>query len=342
MKLTAYAQESVFEALRAEWNELLHRSTSDRIFSAWEWQSIWWTAYEPGELWVITCRDENGRLIGIAPWFIQPHPEYGRVVRSIGCVEVTDYLDIIVDTENIEPVLAALAAYAAEHHETYDVIDLCNLPEGEPGQARFPGVLTDCGFEVSVKEQEVCPVINLPSNWEAYLEMLDKKQRHELRRKIRRAEGAAEKVEWYIVGENHNLEQEIGYFLALMAASHQDKASFLSDPQNERFFKMVVPIAHQNKWLQLSFLTINGERAAAYLNFLYKGRVMVYNSGLLPDQFGHLSPGIVLLAYNIQHAIEAGYSVFDFLRGNEIYKYRMGGQDTRVYMLRAQYQAHQE
>ena len=83
-------------------------------------------------------------------------------------------------------------------------------------------------------------------------------------------------------------------------------------------------------WLQMNFLTVGEERVAAYINFVYDNRVLVYNSGLNHEEYGQLSPGIVLLAYNIQHAIEAGYSKYDFLRGDEIYKYRMGGQDTAV------------
>ncbi len=121
-----------------------------------------------------------------------------------------------------------------------------------------------------------------------------------------------------------------------MSSSQSQKADFLQDTQNVDFLKKIIPLARENDWLQLSFLTINGIPAASYLNFDYDGRILVYNSGLLPEQYGHLSPGIVLLAYNIEHAIDTGHTVFDFLRGNETYKYRMGAQDTRVFMLRAQ------
>jgi CelD/BcsL family acetyltransferase involved in cellulose biosynthesis len=336
VKLTVYDELGLFEHLKSEWNDLLERSAANRVFSTWEWQSIWWTAYQPGKLWVIECRSDEGQLLGLAPWFIENHPDYGRVVRSIGCVEVTDYLDLIIDRRYVSDVLECMASYVREHHDQFDVIDLCNLPESSPGHTLFPAVLSKRGFDVKVSVQEVCPVIQLPDTWEAYLEMLDKKQRHEVRRKIRRAEGAPEEIDWYIVDSSRNLEDEIDRFLRLMAASHAQKASFLEDTQNVDFFRAIVPVAYDKGWLQLSFLTIGGEAAAAYLNFDYGGSVLVYNSGLLPDQYGHLSPGIVLLAYNIQHAIETGHSVFDFLRGNEIYKYRMGGQDTHVYMLRAQ------
>jgi CelD/BcsL family acetyltransferase involved in cellulose biosynthesis len=71
------------------------------------------------------------------------------------------------------------------------------------------------------------------------------------------------------------------------------------------------------------------------MNFDYGGHILVYNSGLLPEEYGHLSLGIVLLCYNIRHAIENKRKVFDFLRGNEVYKYRMGAKDNPVFMLRA-------
>lgn len=336
MKLTVYDQFNVFETLRSEWNELVKRSISNRVFSTWEWQSIWWEAYHPGELWVIALHDDAGQLVGIAPWFIEQNPQFGRVVRSIGCVEVTDYLDLIVDTNHVDAVLDSLAQFVGENQTQFDVIDLCNLPENSPTYKLFPTTLEAAGFKTQLKEQEVCPIIVLPKEWETYVESLDKKQRHELRRKLRRIEGASEKVDWYIVDEKHDLDAETARFIALMAASHPEKSRFLEDEQNLTFFKNIVPAIYANGWLQMAILTVDDRPAAAYLNFIYGNVVQVYNSGLQPDEFGHLSPGITLLAYCIRWAIENDFEVFDFLRGNEVYKYRMGAQDTRVYMLRAE------
>ncbi len=339
MKLTAYNQPELFADLEPEWNALLSRSQSDRVFSTWEWQSTWWMAYKPGELWVITCRDATDRLVGLAPWFIDSTEKYGRVVRPIGCVEVTDYLDVIIDKDCQREVYEAFAAFAKDNAQHFDLINLCNLPEASPTYTDFAPALEQQGFSAQLTQQEVCPVIQLPDEWEAYFELLDKKQRHELRRKLRRAEGATEKIDWYIVDETHNLQDEMQKFLHLMGSSQYDKAKFLEDPQNMAFFMAVVPLIFKKGWLQLSFLTVDGEPSASYLNFLYGDSVQVYNSGLLPDKYGHLSAGIILLAHNIRTAIEKGYKVFDFLRGNEIYKFRMGGQETRVFMLTAEKKA---
>jgi CelD/BcsL family acetyltransferase involved in cellulose biosynthesis len=84
----------------------------------------------------------------------------------------------------------------------------------------------------------------------------------------------------------------------------------------------------------LNVLTVNGDRAATYFNFDYEDQILVYNSGLNPD-YAALSPGIVLISYNIQYAIEHKRKVFDFLQGNEEYKYRLGAEDTAVVNLNA-------
>jgi CelD/BcsL family acetyltransferase involved in cellulose biosynthesis len=334
VKLTPYEHEALFDQLQPEWNDLLRRSTSDCIFSTWEWQSTWWDAYKPGQLWVVACRDEHDHLVGLAPWFVETHPTKGRVVRSIGCVEVTDYLDILVDREYIEPVLNCFASFVAVHSHSFDLLDLCNIPEQSPTLERFAHFLRQHGLKVEIEQQEVCPVIQLPDTWEDYLsQILDKKERHEIRRKLRRAEGESN---WYFVGSSHNLAEETDRFFSLMSASHPEKAGFLRDAQNAEFFRRVIPMAYEKGWLQLSFLSVGGNAAATYLNFDYNRHILVYNSGLLPGEYGHLSPGIVLLAHNIRHAIETQHTVFDFLRGSESYKYRMGAKDIGVFMLKAQ------
>jgi CelD/BcsL family acetyltransferase involved in cellulose biosynthesis len=82
-------------------------------------------------------------------------------------------------------------------------------------------------------------------------------------------------------------------------------------------------------YLQLSFLTIEGIKAAGYLCFDYSGHILVYNSGF-DFRFSQYSPGWVLLGFLIQHAIENKKSYFDFMRGDEDYKYRLGGIDCFV------------
>jgi len=330
LRLQVFTSDDVFDALGNDWNPLLKNSQCDHIFLTREWLQTWWEAYHPGELLVIVGYADNGELAGIAPWFIvQQGGE--RLIHTIGCVDVTDYLDIIAADQYKEAFFSALAEHLATF-DGFDRLELCNIPERSPTLAVFPEMLKKQRFNIKMEVQEVCPIIPLPGTWDDYLASLGKKQRHELRRKLRRASG---KVSWYIVGPEHDLASELAHFLRLMAASSEEKAQFLQDERNLTFFKLMAPRIMAKGWLQLSILTVDGEPAAAYLNFDYNNRILVYNSGQDITRFGTLSPGIVLLAYTIRHAIEQGRAEFDFLRGDEPYKYQMGGQDSRVFLLTA-------
>ena len=333
VEVRAFRDECAFDELKPVWNDLLGRAPLNRVFFTWEWQKTWWDAYKPGELWILACY-EAGAVKGIAPLFISESAR-GRSVQIIGCVDVTDYLDFIVDQACLEAVYAAFADYLAAHRGDFDMLDFCNIPFESPTKRRLPELLRARGFETAVEQQEVCPVIALPEDWGGYLRLLDKKQRHEVRRKMRRIQGSEEAIDWYIVNGQRDMNEEVTQFVRLMAESDPEKRLFLQDEGNLRFFHSIVPLLQERGWLQLNFLTIGEERAAAYINFIYGDRVMVYNSGLAHAGFGDWSPGIVLLAYNIRHAIEQGFAYYDFLRGDEPYKYRMGGRDTAVMNIRA-------
>ncbi len=176
----------------------------------------------------------------------------------------------------------------------------------------------------------MCPVIMLPDDWEVYLEqVVNKKQRHEIRRKMRRIEREAE-VRWSVVDERSDLGQETAAFIALHRLSTQEKHSFMT-PEMEAFFHEIAGVMAAAGWLYLTFIEVNGDRAAAMLGFLYHDRLLIYNSGYNPEAYAELSPGIVLTATTIQDAIRRGVQVFDFLQGDEVYKYRFGAEDTVVY-----------
>jgi CelD/BcsL family acetyltransferase involved in cellulose biosynthesis len=134
------------------------------------------------------------------------------------------------------------------------------------------------------------------------------------------------------VDEERDLAAEMEAFIELHEKSDVDKDAFM-DAQMKGFFHAVAQVLYEAGWLQLAFIEVNGEKAATMMNFDYRDSIMVYNSGYDPQQYAWLSPGIVLLAYCIQHAIELGRAKFDFLRGDEEYKYHFGAQPTEVYRL---------
>ncbi|MGD1996888.1 MAG: GNAT family N-acetyltransferase [Anaerolineae bacterium] len=322
---------AVFDSLRDEWLALLNRSASDTIFLTPAYQGAWWRSLGEGDLLVLTAR-ERGDLVGVAPLFAAERPDQGRVLQTVGCVEVSDYLDWIAAPGREEEVLRTLVDFlSGPEAPPWEVIDLCNIHRDSPTLRLLPDLASEHGWAVRTEVQEVCPVVNLPGTWDEYLASLSGKDRHELRRKLRRAEATGE-LRWYVVGPEHDLDVEMKHFLQLMAKSAPDKAEFLT-PSMQGFFRELARVTFDAGWLQLSFLEWRGEKLASYLNFVYDNRILVYNSGLDWEIYRKLGAGVVLTGYLIELAIKEGREEYDFLRGGEAYKYSFGGKDVTVHRL---------
>ena len=134
---------------------------------------------------------------------------------------------------------------------------------------------------------------------------------------------------WFITGAD-GLEPAMDDFIALHRFSRADKHTFMTE-EMQAYFRALAEALAALGWLQLSFLDVGGRPVATYFCFDYNNEILVYNSGYDPAGVPQLSPGWVLLARLIRHAIGLGRSRFDFLQGNEDYKYRFGGTDMPIY-----------
>lgn len=329
---------SGFAALKDEWNTLLQRNRFNTIFLTYEWQTTWWEYMGEGELWLLAMRrTDNDELVGIIPLYMSI-PTSGRWAGKrrlnwVGCVEISDYLDLIAAKGWEEAVYTAFYAWLqSDSAPEWEVLDLCNLPQDSLTYTVFTDMWDPEQYDVRVAKEDTAPQFPLPLHYDTYLlDRVDKKQRHEIRRKQRRVERETD-VRFYFVEPGDNLAAEMDDFTTLQRASREDKAEFMT-PEMHRFFGVMAQRMQDAGYLRLCFLTLNGQKAAALLAFEYNKRYLLYNSGYDPEAYAHLSPGWVLLAYTIQYAIAVGCTVFDFMQGDEEYKYRFGSEDYDVMRL---------
>ncbi len=329
MKTELVMGDSIFELLSSEWDELASHGMTDTPFQTLAYQRAWWTHLRPdgATLLSVVTRDEEGALQGIGCFYA-----HNGQLHFNGCIEETDYLDIITPTGQAKEVWRATwECLMAEDIPTWRILELCNVPANSLTRTILPELARAYGSDIDESVNEVCPVIQLPATFEDYLSILDSKQRRELSRKLRRAEAAD--VITTVIEADAKLDEEVDDFLNLLQKSTFEKRDWLNRGRRALFHE-VARAAQDAGTLQLMFTSIEGRRAAGLFNFDYKDRIWVYNSGLDPAAFAALSPGLVLTATTIRHAIESGRKEFDFLRGNEEYKYRFGAVDTRIYRLR--------
>lgn len=319
--------------LEGDWNRLLERSASHVPFLRCEYLRAWWNTRGGGEwplesrLAIVTAWQED-RLCGIAPLFHAGDHQGQPRLMLLGSIEISDYLDLIAPVELLAVFVDGLLPYLkAADLPGWQALDLYNLPAESATLPALEAAAARRGFGYRQEVIAHAPYIPLPGDWEVYLAGIDKKQRHEIRRKMRRVEGADAPVRWYIVRDAGRLDAEIEAFLDLMKQD-DEKARFLT-PKMRQAMGEIMRCAFESGCLQLAFLEVDGQKAAGYLSFDYLNRIWIYNSGL-NRAFYEYSPGWVLLGYLLQWANEQGRSEFDFMRGNEDYKYRFGALDRSV------------
>lgn len=313
-----------------EWNDLLQGSVSDNPFLRFEYQRTWWehrggNEWKQAELVLVTAR-KDGRLVGIAPLFLAEYDGRPALLLN-GSIEISDYLDVIVQTEDHARFISGLFDFLASTlTDNWSAVDWYNLPDSSTTLTALKMEAEKRGWTHLEEMYRPTPRIALNGDFDEYLSRVEKKQRHEIRRKMRRAEESGRGVRWYISSMD-NVEGEIDSFLSLMEQD-QGKAGFLHDPMRDQM-KAVIRTAHENGWLWLAFLEADGQRIAAALNFDYNNKLWGYNAGVNRN-FMDLSPGWVLLGNVLQWACENKRTEFDFMRGDEEYKYRFGAVNQYV------------
>jgi CelD/BcsL family acetyltransferase involved in cellulose biosynthesis len=355
---------------RDAWEALAGRNPWATPFSSWAFHRAWWDAYgasahdqtlivrAPGVSDPVT-----GDAVAIVPLMhrhaVEPsdaenaskirHADDGRLtaveptakVVFFGASYHADYATILGAPSDLPAVAAAVATHLSDpdaghpgHPEPWDAVDLrrlrCGDPAGDALAEAFGARAAAEGWTVGLEREDVCPVVHLPDDgdFETYLSGLDKKARHEIRRKLRRAEAAGD----IRLERSSDPLADLETFIDLHQAKWGPDGLFPPTPGGDasrvflrRLFEEVGPDGP----VELCFLTAGGRRLGSGIFVEDGDRLMFYNAGVDPAA-SDLSPGVVLAAEGIRSAIERGKKRFDFLRGNERYKYQWGSVDEPI------------
>ncbi|MGE5283944.1 MAG: GNAT family N-acetyltransferase [Actinomycetota bacterium] len=248
----------------------------------------------------------------------------------LGGERVADYLDALVAPgsaeafwrEFLERGLPSLGG---------GPLRLPGLVEGTPALSLLPSICREMGLSCAVEEMDRAPFVSLSGSFEEYLERLGGKQRHELRRKMRRAGELLPGLAFRVSRTPGELASDLPSFVELHRKSHPDKEAFMDDTM-ATFFREVAEGFLASGRLRLAFLSTGGADVASVFQFRTGGDMLLYNSGYDPS-LRAANPGVVLIARSIGQAVEEGCAEYDFLRGTERYKYDLGGVDRVVYRL---------
>jgi CelD/BcsL family acetyltransferase involved in cellulose biosynthesis len=299
------------ESLEAEWSELARRRAYPTLFLTPEWIGLA-RAYDRREQITLSIAETRG-IAALA------RDDDGTISFAGG--ELTDYQDIVAKAADVPIVAEAFAEWIAASRTPRVLLEFVQEESGTLDVVA--GVLTAAGYDVQIDRLVTAPRVKLPNSFEMYVQGLGKKERHELRRKLRRLE-TGRRVTFRFAGEDERASV-LERFVALHRRSRGEKAEFMTD-ETERFFRDVAETLAARGWLRLGVLNAGGEDAAVLFAFAYEGTLALYNAAYDPA-LGALSVGIASHAYAIRAAIDEGLGTYDLLRGDEPYKYDLGGTD---------------
>ncbi len=346
--------------LEPEWRALQARSADCTPYQTWEWNQAWWRhfgARKRARLLLFYARKDvenspirgaggapnggEGSLVGLAPLYVSRH--LGTPLRRLAWMGTgpSDYLGVLALPEFEAEVAANLLRHLENDARGWDIADLQQI---RPHASLLTGVEpSDSPVNFgeaatrAVAPMEPCPYLALPATWEEFTQRIGKKLRSNLGYYDRQLQKNFQEAR-YTLADAETLDAGMTALFAL----HQQRwnarwlPGVLGNRRVQAFHREVAARFLANGWLRLHLLTIDGEIRSVLHCFAFGGRTYYYLGGFAPD-LGKYSLGTLLTGRAIRQAIAEGCSEFDFLRGNEAYKYRWSPEERvnhRLLLLR--------
>jgi CelD/BcsL family acetyltransferase involved in cellulose biosynthesis len=325
-----------FDALEETWNELLLESDAT-VFQSFEWLRTWWKYYaKPNrELSILVFTIDNV-IVGIAPLFMETVGAMG--IRFYSRLQflafwLSDYGDIIIRKGQEEPVLTSFASHLRATAKSWDVLDSQDVNESSTVMKYMPGIMERDGLTFFTYQGTVCPQIRLPESANA-----SPVNSYNFRRKFKKLkDGHAVDVQ-LVRSDADGLLPALDAFADVHGSRWKSLgySSAFDDEHIRAFHAEVATKFARRNWLRLYVLRADGLPVAAAFHFNYGKRIYMYQANAHgSESIMKCSPGYLVRALSIADGISEGMEIFDFLRGDERYKYAEGNVvESKNYLLR--------
>lgn len=310
----------------SQWQALLTANPAMTAFASPAWQSAVVDEFVPARQFRLVTVYRKKQLLALIPLALNT----ASMLETPG-KWVTDYLDPLVDAQNLEPCWSIILSLL---HKLWDWsvggLVLNNVRGDSPLRQLLAKIGKRHGFSYAESVIQVNPYISLPKTWDEYLRRLDSVDRKELKRKIRNANERAA-CQFVTLTEPAQVKVALDRALGAMRQAASSKADFTEEVLLG-FLGRLCPTLNEQGDFYIQELTLENRPAAWLLTLPSDKGPMIYNTSY-EFSLRQWSPGAVAFGLAIQQAIAAGNPVFNFLRGGEEYKKRMGASELDLYKI---------
>jgi CelD/BcsL family acetyltransferase involved in cellulose biosynthesis len=331
MKSQIFTTWQMLDSLKEEWNQLLQATPANTIFLTWEWMQAWRKVVgEDKRLFVIAVRDDQNKLVGIAPY-------YSYTICLLGLIDYTalrtladystgsEYPDWIVKPENERETLQQITNTLLSARKRWDLIWMPRISGWTGAYERITTAVKEVGMLMRSRST-VFSSFSLPDSLNEFEQQFSAKSRQQLRRKKNKLLSSIG-----ISIENCSNESDLEYFIKTLFNLHHrrrmlldDPGCFIRRPAEAAFYRNFIPMALERGWLRLIALKEDNDIQAIQIGYAYNGDFLQLQEGFNPDFSS--GAGNVLRHIVIEQCIEEGLRNYDFLGGFTEHKRRWGAQ----------------
>lgn len=318
-----------FIAISEEWDVLASKQKWPNVFSDFSWIESWWRHFGSDKTLHIVLARLSGVLIGIVPLFYSSKYVI-NMMQFIGRPGA-DYSDILLHPDYSEHA-GEIWQYIINSSKN-TIIRLDGISPDSPSYNCF--VSENNLFNRAVKKRIIynSPFVSITQSWGDYENTLKKRLTQDTARQRRRLNALSE-LEFDNINDekdipaliSHMIEQKCGRYRATGAKN------IFKDKRYKDFYIDVSTTFFAKGNLDLSHIKLMGQILAIHFGFYYGNKFFYYMPSFNLN-YSNYSPSRILLHTMLKKSFSDNHNEFDFLSGDESYKYDWTNSYRQVYGL---------
>jgi hypothetical protein len=335
LRITEINDVDRFFDLEDKWDKILDQCRDGHILLTWEFLSTYVKHFGRAKDLIILCVEDKKRLIAIAPLRRSRYSLFSlgyNVIEPLA-YRYADYTGLIM-TEKERECFILFLSYLMQNDD-WDFLHLFDVPGTSVLLGLLPKVHESIPIALEPKEGRICPYMSLPKSVDQFKERLRRSFRRDLERCMRKLEKDYGKTELKRNEEMGPFEEAMNVFIGLHQKRWKSKGMpGVFSTQESRSFDVDVAKCFANKgWVAFYFLTVKDEPIAAQYCLEYKQKMLYGLGGFDPD-YSQYSVGNLLLAKVIEDCIKRRIEEYDFMKGDEPYKFQWSAAYRRNFGVR--------
>ena len=316
--------------IKAKWNSLVLSSLHPNPFLSWEWLETWFEKNtKKTKIFVIVVK-KSSEIFGILPTRLTPikiSPKssiYSLTWPGTGNDLSPDYIGPIVKTGNEIETYHLLFSYLAELKSKLIFLSLKDTYIPDHCINSIKNALSE-KYSLKISESAVCPYFKLPISYNDFIQNLSKNRRKKIRRISKKIENG-NNVKFEIFAGRSEIEKG---FKIIREVSKETKYKAFDNTGFYNFHLSLAQKMSAQNSSRIYVLRFENQPIAYIYGFLFKNKFFDYQTGF-DYRFRDFSPGHYILQEVIKKLIDENVSEYDFLKGDERYKYFYAETDRQL------------